>query len=271
MDGALVSLGRCIERADSAASVLEAHLQLLLEDPWTDEHVACRSMLEILQAPIPQRALSRHDVLAFVVDRAHPSSIASLLGAAREHANRSHDTVPADLWESLNATRSRTPRKVADDRVPAFISWVRERCALAVGIVDTAMRHDTEWHRFTLGRALARTDVTARLLASRPPGAWVTVLRASGAHQAYTRSNGTPPTAAGAIELMVLDELYPRSIVHSLAQAVHCLDKIGEEGAVRVTLEGLRTGFSGHTAQELLPRLTDSMSEVRAAISVAGS
>lgn len=274
MDGALVSLGNCIERAEGAASVIEAHLQALVEDPWIDEHVACRSMLQIVQAPIPQRALSRQDVLSFVVDRSQPASIASLLGAAREHATRAHDVVPTDLWDSLNTTRARSPRKVADNKVPAFISWVRERCALTVGIADTAMRQDGAWHLFTLGRSLARAEVTARLLTSQPPGGWVTVLRSGGAYQSYVRTHGSPPTAAGAVGLLVLDERHPRSILHSLSQAIQCLDEAQTPAqtavATRDLLAELHADIAAHTEEEMLPRLTQSMMAVRNAVSGAG-
>ncbi len=270
MNGALVLLGRNIERAEGAASVVEAHLQLLVEDPWTDEHVACRSMLQMVGAPIPSRALTQHDVLSFIVDRSQPASIASLFGSAREQAQRAHDAVPAELWESLNTSRARTPRKVADDKVPAFTSWVRERCALAVGIVDTAMRQDGAWHRFTLGRSLERTALTARLLGARPPGGWVTVLRASGALQSYARAKGLPPTAAGMVELLVLDERHPRSIRYSISHAVDCLAEIGGFEAERERLVALRDDLAGRTAEGMLPRLPEYMATVREAVSDAG-
>src|SRR5690554_4192336 len=113
MDRPLVSIGRNIERADGTASVIEAHLQVLLEDPWADEDQVCRSLLHTLGAPPPARALARDDVLAFAVDRAQPTSIAGLFGAAREHATRAQNRLPVDLLECLNTSRARTSRKVA--------------------------------------------------------------------------------------------------------------------------------------------------------------
>jgi Uncharacterized protein conserved in bacteria len=39
-------IGRYLERSDGTARLLDVHLQLLLEDPWVEEDIACRALLE---------------------------------------------------------------------------------------------------------------------------------------------------------------------------------------------------------------------------------
>ena len=51
-------IGRYLERADGTARILDAHLQLLLEDPWIDEDNACRSLLAVMGAEAPEAGLS---------------------------------------------------------------------------------------------------------------------------------------------------------------------------------------------------------------------
>ena len=87
------------------------------------------------------------------VDRTQPASIAYSLGAARENARRAREIVATELWECLNTTRARMPRKVAGDKVHEFFGWVRERSALAVGIIESATSRDEAWQFFTLGRS----------------------------------------------------------------------------------------------------------------------
>ena len=45
-------IGRYIERSDGTARILDVHLQLLLEDPWIEENLACRSLLHLMGSPV---------------------------------------------------------------------------------------------------------------------------------------------------------------------------------------------------------------------------
>ena len=162
-------IGRYIERSDGTARILDVHLQLLLEDPWIEEDLACRSLLSVMGSEVPEdRVLNRQSILEILaVDRSEPASIAYSLGAARENARRAREIVSTELWECLNTTRARMPRRVSSEKVSEFFGWVRERSALAVGIIESATSRDEAWQFFTLGRSIERADMTARLLATR--------------------------------------------------------------------------------------------------------
>ena len=122
-------IGRYVERADGTARLLDVHLQLLLEDPWVDEDTACRSLLSVIGSDsVFPHQLTRHDLLNILtVDRNEQASIASSLTSARENARRVREIVSTELWECLNTTRSRMPRKVSIERAHDFFGWVRER------------------------------------------------------------------------------------------------------------------------------------------------
>jgi uncharacterized alpha-E superfamily protein len=227
-------IGRYIERSDGTARILDVHLQLLLEDPWIEENLACRSLLAVMGSEIPpdDHELTRADVLAILaVDRTQPASIAYSLGAARENARRAREIVSTELWECLNTTRARMPRKVATEKTHEFFAWVRERSALAVGIQESAASRDEAWHFFTLGRSLERADMTARLLATRSlteasGPSWTTILRSCGAYESYLRTYRGVPSARNAAEFLLLDRLFPRSILFSVTRAEQSLRDI---------------------------------------------
>ncbi|MEA9986466.1 MULTISPECIES: alpha-E domain-containing protein [Subtercola] len=227
-------IGRYIERSDGTARILDVHLQLLLEDPWIEENLACRSLLAVMGAEIPpdDHELTRADVLAILaVDRAQPASIAYSLGAARENARRAREIVSTELWECLNTTRAKMPRKIAVEKTHEFFAWVRERSALAVGIQESAASRDEAWHFFTLGRSLERADMTARLLATRSlteasGPSWTTILRSCGAYESYLRTYRGVPSARNAAEFLLLDRLFPRSILFSVSRAEQSLRDI---------------------------------------------
>ena len=219
-------IGRYVERADGTARLLDVHLQLLLEDPWVDEDTACRSLLEVIgsDANYPHQ-LARQDLLNVLsVDRGEASSIASSLNNARENARRVREIVSTELWECLNTTRSRMPRKVSIERAHDFFGWVRERTALAIGIVESSTSRDESWTFFTLGRSLERVDMTARLLATSElteasGPSWTTILRSCGAYEAYLRTYRGVPSATNAAEFLLLDRIFPRSVTFALSRA----------------------------------------------------
>ncbi len=276
-------IGRYIERSDGTARILDVHLQLLLEDPWIEENLACRSLLSVMGSEVPDdRELTRADVLNILaVDRSEPASIAYSLGAARENARRAREIVSTELWECLNTTRARMPRKVASDKVHEFFGWVRERSALAVGIIESATSRDEAWQFFTLGRSIERADMTARLLATRSlteasGPSWTTILRSCGAYEAYLRTYRGVPSAKNAAEFLLLDRLFPRSILFSVRRAEMCMkdiepptSRVGVADQAQRLLGQIRSELEYRPITEILDDLTLHMDNVQLATSQA--
>lgn len=276
-------IGRYIERSDGTARILDVHLQLLLEDPWIDEDTACRALLGVMGSEIPEGVeLTRADVLAMLaVDRSNPASIAYSLGAARENARRAREIVSTELWECLNTTRARMPRKVASDKVHEFFGWVRERAALSVGIIESATSRDESWSFFTLGRSIERADMTARLLATRSlteasGPSWTTILRSCGAYEAYLRTYRGVPSARNAAEFLLSDRLFPRSILFSVTRAEQCLreleprsERVGHSDDAQRLLGQIRSELEYTPVADILERLPSRMDAVQEATSAA--
>lgn len=276
-------IGRYIERSDGTARILDVHLQLLLEDPWVGEDLACRSLLAVMGVEAPEEAaFTRGDVLAILaVDRHQPASIAYSLSAARENARRAREVVSTELWEALNTTLARTPRKVAQEKVHEYFAWVRERAALAVGIIESSTSRDEAHGFFTLGRSLERADMTARLLATRSlteasGPSWTTILRSVGAYEAYLRTYRGVPSARNAAEFLLLDRLFPRSIVFAVTRAEQCLreieprsDRVGVSDHALRQLGQIRSELEYRGIAEILDDLPRQMDAVQAATSAA--
>jgi uncharacterized alpha-E superfamily protein len=273
-------IGRYIERSDGTARILDVHLQLLLEDPWIEENLACRSLLSVMGTEVADDAdVTRADVLALLaVDRNQPASIAYSLAAARENARRAREVVSTELWEVLNTTRARMPRKVATDKVHEFFGWVRERAALAVGIIESSTSRDEAWSFFTLGRSIERADMTARLLATRSlteasGPSWTTILRSVGAYEAYLRTYRGVPSARNAAEFLLLDRLFPRSILFSVTRAEQCMrdldrgDRVGVTDQAQRLLGQIRSELEYRPIADIIDELPTHMDSVQAATS----
>jgi uncharacterized alpha-E superfamily protein len=274
-------IGRYVERADGTARLLDVHLQLLLEDPWVDEDTACRSLLEVIgSSAYFSHQLTRQDLLnVLAIDRSEPASIASSLTAARENARRVREIVSTELWECLNTTRSRMPRKISIERAHDFFGWVRERTALAVGIVESSTSRDEAWTFFNLGRSLERVDMTARLLATSElteasGPSWTTILRSCGAYEAYLRTYRGVPSATNAAEFLLLDRIFPRSVIFALNRAEKSLadlapstDRVGVSDQALRQLGQIRTNLEYRSAPEILANLTSEMTQLQHGIS----
>lgn len=244
-------IGRYVERADYTARILDVHLHTIVEDPFVDEGQVCRSLLGVMGLA-QDGVVDRRDVLRLLMyDPASEHSIAATLGAVRESARRARETLSADMWQAINATWRVIPGgRLQTMRDPQAFAWVRERAAVITGITDSTMTRDDGWQFLVLGRGIERADMTARLLttaalSSTPTAAWRNTLRACDAHEAFLRTYRGLESDREAAEFLLLDRLFPRSVVFALTRAERCLENL-EPG-------GQRAGF-GDEAQRLLGR-----------------
>jgi uncharacterized alpha-E superfamily protein len=270
-------IGRYIERADGTARILDVYLQLLLEDTFVDEDTACRALLAVMgnDAP-PERTLRRGDVIAsLAIDRMETTSIAYSVKAARENARRAREIISTELWEVLNTTHTGMPRRVSGEKVHELFGWVRERAALATGIADSTASRDDAWSFMTLGRSLERADMTARLLATRvltedAGPSWTTILRSVGAYEAYLRTYRGVPSSTNAAEFLMLDRLFPRSILFSVLRAEQCLrdieprhERVGYGDSAQRMLGQVRAELEFRPIGEIIDDLPSVMDQVQ--------
>jgi uncharacterized alpha-E superfamily protein len=223
--------------------------------------------------------VTRADLLTLLgVDRESPSSIAHSLTQARENARRAREVVSTELWEVLNTTSSQVPRKVAPEKVHEFFGWVRERSALAVGSVESSTSRDEAFSFFTLGRSLERADMTARLLSTSAlveagGPSWTTILRSCGAYEAYLRTYRGMPSAENAAEFLILDRLFPRSVLFSLMRAERCLndidpraDRAGVSDMALRILGQIRSDLEYSPIPQIIQNLTENMDSIEAGV-----
>lgn len=276
-------IGRYVERADDTARLLDVHVQSLLEDPWAEEDLACRSLLSVMDRPVPppEVHVGRQQVLEVLAyDRVAPSSIVGSLAAARENARRAREIVSTELWECLNSAWNQLPAQLRPTRPHDYFMWVRERAAIVAGLTDSATSRDDTWRFMVLGRSIERADMTARLVTTQAlagsggPG-WTTLLRSCGAHEAFLRTYRGADSAERAAAFLLLDRTFPRSIVYALGQAEECLTALeptlAPAGAVEAIrhLGHARTSLEYRPLGEVLDALPAEMERVQRACAAA--
>jgi uncharacterized alpha-E superfamily protein len=282
--------GRYVERADDTARIVDVYVHRLLGEPRASEDADCRVLFSVLGIPAPADVPLDIDatVCQLAYDTKNPSAIAGAIGVAKAGARAVRDVISSEMWECLNVTALSlaAQRRSAERLGPnIYLRYVRERAALFFGLADSTMSRDEAWRFLVLGRSLERVDMTARLLMARMPDTsvelgWPMVLRACGAHESFLRSHGWGGSRGGAAEFLVLDRLFPRSVLHSLATAEECLAALDPGagragmadparrpiGALRTRLEYSRTELPADQLTELLGTLQETCVQASEAI-----
>ncbi|MCI9888929.1 alpha-E domain-containing protein [Micrococcales bacterium 31B] len=275
---ALLWMGRYVERADDTARILDVHMENLLEDHGSEEEQVCRNLMDVMGVPVEPGAEVNRGLLlhSLAFDRYSMGSIVGSLRAARENARGTREVISTELWECLNTTYNTLPREaVAEAETHGFFMWVRERSAIVSGLIESQTSRDDTWNFYVLGRALERVDMTARLLASsrlegRHRVSWTTFLRSCGAHEAFTRAYRGVISDASAAEFLLLDRLFPRSIMFALLQAESVLqaldgvvDRVGLSDPARRALGLARASIEYRPLRAVLEDLPRSMREIQ--------
>jgi len=234
---ALYWIGRYVERADDTARILDVTVHQLLEDSTVDPDRASRVLLTVMGIEPPNSMLDMWaltDLVAFSRGMAAGCSIVDAITGARENARSAREVISSDMWECLNTTynalreRERASRRLGPHE---FFNFISGRAAMFAGLSDSTLSRDDGYRFLVLGRAIERVDMTVRLLLSRvgdsaSSPAWVSVLRAAGAHDTYLRTHRGVLDANRVVEFMLLDKLFPRSAFYSLQLAEHSLERL---------------------------------------------
>ncbi|MTD12675.1 alpha-E domain-containing protein [Nakamurella sp. YIM 132087] len=283
-------LGRHVERADCTARILDTYLHLLPTGSWQTDHQVIRSLVDSMgltgDADL-EGADSGRLVRTLVFDTEKASSVSGALIAARDNARGVRDTLPLSVWECLNVTWHGLRGRTATGGGPhTYLRWVGERCAIAAGLVDEVMSHDEGWHFLAVGRALERADMTIRLLAaadsqtgSVPP--WRALVSACGGWEPYVRDHGGSVGPRTAIEFVLLDRRFPRSVLRALTAAESSLaelesgvgaqqrDPRRDPSSARRIVGRTRTGLDYRTGTELTTELQSLLSSLQRTVASA--
>ena len=232
-------IGRYIERAEDTARILDVHSHAPARGPAGRRGAACRALLDAMGVDArrrPSTPTSRRWSRSSPTTRVPGLDRALARRGVGERPRRPRGDLVGDVGEHQHdAPRARRRRPGA--------SASRRHALLRVGegphrdrrrLADATMSHDDGWRFLVLGRSLERVDMTARLLSTRlgergarPAGS--TTLRCCAAYEAYLR---TLPAGrrrvAGALEFLLLDRLFPRSVFHALSAAE---ERLGELSA----------------------------------------
>lgn len=256
-------MNRYIERAESAARVIDVSFQLMLDGgdelaQWSP--LVATNGAEALFKERYGETFSRENVIQFLAfDDQNPNSMLSCFSYARENARSVREIISSEMWEQVNkaylmvhdvsenAARHEAPHE--------FFAAIKLAAHTFVGTTYLTMTHNEAWHFGRLGRLLERADNTSRLVDAKyyfllPTLAdvgttydelhWVALLRSASAFEMYRKKHGrVVPDLV--VDFLLREPQFPRSVryavikgARSLAAIVRDVDGMDQIEAVRL-------------------------------------
>ena len=278
-------IGRYVERAEATSRLLAEHYHLTVEDRSVSDDEAAAVVLDALSLPYDVVSTPTELVRALLGDTTNPSTVIGAVSAARENARSVRDAISGDVFEALNGAHLTLTRGLMTTASPAASMYrVLERLMVVNGAVEWTMPRD-EGHAFlSLGRALERIDMTARLLDVRHDLGWpetgpVATLRSAAAYSPFLRT-GETPSGDRVREFLVLDPSFPRSMLQSARSAEAACrtlqmfggdddDLLREVGLMRARLEFASGTDRTHVVDQLAAEAQESAVAAGSAVAEA--
>ncbi len=300
-------LHRYMERAENAARLLEVNLSFVLDasvpshERWRPFIVVCGEEERFLEFHGEEAIEDGEMVQEYLTwDERNPVAIQSSLRWARENARTIRETISDEMWETLNAAwlwiGGRSARRLFQRDRWAFYVKVKETCQLFHGICHNTVLHEEPFDFMRLGMLLERAGQTARILDVKhhafgptlgevetavEAAQWLAILRNCGANESFFKRSSESVTGPAVAGFLLLENAFPRSVLHCLDRAWNFLQRIrhsddaevGEESAtlLRALRDRLRnlsieTILQEGEIHEELTRVVDGTSDVCRAI-----
>jgi uncharacterized alpha-E superfamily protein len=242
-------MARYLERAEQTTRLLDANIQLMLEQkPDAVQRQLSRIHLSLgapfrIEGSLSVPALEH----ALIFDAKVPSSIISCVMAARENARQVREQISSEMWSELNGLYHFVKRYEAEDleqQLPLeFLTEVRRNISLFKGETDATMSHGEEWWFLQIGRHIERAVNTSTMLkvhAAELSGEadiehleLLALLRSCNAFEAYLKRYTAEFSAELIVEFLLLNPQHPHSILFSvrrLADSLAALPDVSSRG-----------------------------------------
>ena len=234
-------LARYLERAEDTARLILVRHNAILDLPrpiqpgWGLLLDVLGSGAEFRQRP---GAANEKNIISYVfADRENPSSIISVLTAARGNMRTTREVLPSEAWERVNSLYLSVARRSGKGLPRASrhstLNHIIESCQQISGMLSGTMNHDEVYQFIRLGRFVERADMSTRLidvgsadLMSAGDEAlpyqnvlWISMLQSLSAYQMYRRSAGVNVQPDAVLEFLLRNREFPRA-------TAYCLDEI---------------------------------------------
>lgn len=243
-------MARQMERVENLARILDVNESFARDNHGEQE------WLPIVQLNADEEAFFARNVEAsadatvhfYLIDRENPNSVIQCVWAARENARSLRHLLSIEVWSQLNVFY----RFVADLRrrdlrlteLSHLCQEIKEGCQLHAGIVEGTTYRDQGHTFYQLGKFIDRADQTSRMLdikyqrllprvsevgSAIDVSQWNALLRSVAGYHGYRRVHASGLTPESVAEFILLNPVFPRSVVFCVRQIRHYLDVLARD------------------------------------------
>lgn len=246
---AMYWMNRYVERAENYARFMDVNYNLALESTWNMEQqwkplVMITGDWDLYHKRF--ETVEKEKVIYFMgFDPENPNSIYNTISLARENARAIRPEITKEVWEEINRlyykVREGLEQKLwLNKDARRYFKEIKEGCQLLYGIYAITISRNDGWHFGKIGQLIERADKTSRVLDVkyhillpnvRDVGSpiditqWGALLRSVSAYDMYRKKYGKL-TALKISEFLMLDEVFPRSMLFCLLNCEVSLDAI---------------------------------------------
>lgn len=232
--GGLFWMCRYLERSANTARLIEAGSRMAM----TRASASDGEWLSVLNTANARQGYNeRHDeversaVIDYILrDKTNPSSVWSVVDAARNNARMVRVALTREVWEAVNDTWMRLKdalaRQVSEKDLPNVLELIRQQSAQVRGALHGTMLRNDIFNFCRIGTFVERADNVARILdvkyyvllpsvslvgSSIDNFQWEAILRSAAAERSFAWLNKeTGPREIA--EFLILDQRLPRSL-----------------------------------------------------------
>lgn len=243
---------RGLERAEHTARLIEAGFRIALTrstDPASDWRSVIITSAQQSAYEAAYDAYTSQNVSNFLLrDNFNPSSVMSVIKAARDNARLVRTALTTEVWVAVNETwmilTDLLKDPIPEAELPQALEVIRQQSALVRGALYGTMLRNDVYNFCRLGTFIERADSTARIIdvkyhALLPSPAhvgsrldnvqWEMVLRSVSAHRSFRHAVQDSSNAASIAQFLILDPRFPRSMVFSAKRICENLERLCEE------------------------------------------
>lgn len=259
-------VGRYLDRAESTARLLQVTRALAFDAEMPTQ--ACWRPVVTVSGQFPDfierfgdPAAGSGDVVQRYMTWApeNPVSIRNSIWGARESARSIREVLSLDIWQATNELYlwfvSEEAQKLYTNDRDEIYRQVRRSTQLNLGLVRSTMLHDTPMDILWLGVLLERIGQTARILDMHhylldddgtgkhqivQTALWLSLLRTCSGFEAFMRVHKGRVAGAEAVEFLLFEERFPRSLRYCVRSALGLMRRIWPAPAAAAAQAPLR-------------------------------
>ncbi len=265
--------GRYLERAENTARLVRVNTDIILDLPvsignfW--QHIVTVVGSEERYDSIYDDYNERNVVKYMLADQRNPGSLSASVHMARENLRTTREVMPSASWVAINRfhlySEENVSKAITRKNRDAFLERVVDHCHQFRGIVEGMMSRSDAYQFLNLGRSIERADMTTRLLDVASAqyldksqelddafqnALWMNILQSCSAHQMYIQNVKDTVNGKNALEFLLLDNEFPRSVIYTLSRIISLATQLPHnDDVLRSVAQVSRTVANANTSE----------------------